>query len=52
LKQCYGKLLSTVAFNFNLRRYSLGNFGLSTDNFKADKDEASGSYNIQFVQNP
>jgi hypothetical protein len=30
----------------------LGNFGLSTDNFKAEKDDATGSYNIQFVQNP
>jgi len=29
----------------------LGNFGLSTDNFKAEKDDATGSYNIQFVQN-
>ena len=28
----------------------LGNFGLSTDNFKAEKDAATGSYNIQFVQ--
>lgn len=30
----------------------LGNFGLSTENFKAEKDDATGSYNIQFVQNP
>ena len=30
----------------------LGNFGLSTDNFKFDKDETSGSYNIRFEQNP
>ena len=30
----------------------LGNFGLSTDNFKAEKDETTGSYSIQFVQNP
>jgi|TARA_B100001142_G_scaffold250932_1_gene251135 tetratricopeptide (TPR) repeat protein len=27
----------------------LGNFGLSVDNFKAEKDENTGSYNIQFV---
>ena len=30
----------------------LGNFGLSVNNFKAEKDERPGSYNIQFVQNP
>ena len=30
----------------------LGNFGLSVNNFKAEKDERTGSYNIQFVQNP
>ena len=30
----------------------LGNFGLSTNNFKFDKDETTGSYNMQFVQNP
>ena len=30
----------------------LGNFGLSTDNFKFDKDETSGSYNSRFEQNP
>lgn len=29
----------------------LGNFGLSLNNFKAEKDETTGSYNIQFVQN-
>ena len=28
----------------------LGNFGLSLDNFKAQKDEKTGSYSIQFVQ--
>lgn len=27
----------------------LGNFGLSLDNFKAEKDETTGSYSIQFV---
>lgn len=26
----------------------LGNFGLSVDNFKAEKDEATGSYNIAY----
>jgi hypothetical protein len=30
----------------------LGKFGLSLDNFKAEKDPDSGSYSIQFVQNP
>ena len=30
----------------------LGNFGLSTDNFKFDKDPGTGSYNIRFEQNP
>ena len=29
----------------------LGNFGLSTDNFKAEKDETTAR-SIQFVQNP
>ena len=29
----------------------LGNFGLSLDNFKAEKDEKTGSYSIRFVQN-
>ena len=28
----------------------LGNFGLSTDNFKAEKDETTGSYSIQFCR--
>lgn len=27
----------------------LGKFGLSLDNFKAEKDPETGSYNIQFV---
>ena len=27
----------------------LGNFGLSLDNFKAEKDATTGSYSIQFV---
>jgi len=30
----------------------LGLFGLSTDNFEATKDEKTGSYSIQFNQNP
>ncbi|GAB5370561.1 hypothetical protein AAMO2058_001503500 [Amorphochlora amoebiformis] len=30
----------------------LGNFGMSMDNFKAQKDPNTGSYNIQFQQNP
>jgi hypothetical protein len=30
----------------------LGRFGLSLDNFKAEQDPATGSYNLQFVQNP
>lgn len=30
----------------------LGNFGLSVDNFKATKDESSGSYNISYDPNP
>ena len=29
--------------------WELGNFGMSTGNFNAEKDQ-SGSYNIQFVQ--
>mmetsp|Transcript_26661 Transcript_26661/g.44592 ORF Transcript_26661/g.44592 Transcript_26661/m.44592 type:complete len:258 (+) Transcript_26661:33-806(+) len=29
----------------------LGKFGLSTDNFKVNKDSGSGSYNISFSQN-
>lgn len=29
----------------------LGNFGLSTDNFKFNQDPATGGYNINFVQN-
>ena len=28
----------------------LGKFGLSLDNFKADKDPNTGSYNISFSQ--
>lgn len=28
----------------------LGKFGLSLDNFKAEKDPATGSYSIQFNQ--
>ena len=28
----------------------LGNFGLSLDNFKAQKDETTGSFSIQFVR--
>ena len=28
----------------------LGKFGLSLDNFKAEKDPATGSYSVQFVQ--
>lgn len=28
----------------------LGKFGLSLDNFKAQKDPATGSYNISFSQ--
>lgn len=28
----------------------LGKFGLSLDNFKADKDPATGSYSIKFQQ--
>jgi hypothetical protein len=28
----------------------LGRFGLSLDNFKADKDPATGAYSVQFVQ--
>ena len=28
----------------------LGNFGLSLDNFKAQKDEMTGSFSIQFVR--
>ena len=28
----------------------LGNFGLSLDNFKAEKDETTGSFSIQFVR--
>ena len=30
----------------------LGKFGLSTDNFKVQKDEKTGSYSINFQQNP
>ena len=30
----------------------LGKFGLSIDNFKAEQDPATGSYSVQFVQNP
>ena len=30
----------------------LGKFGLSIDNFKAEKDPATGSYSLSFVQNP
>lgn len=30
----------------------LGKFGLSIDNFKAEKDPNTGSYSVQFVQNP
>ena len=28
----------------------LGKFGMSLDNFKADKDPSTGSYNISFQQ--
>jgi len=28
----------------------LGKFGLSLDNFKAEQDPETGSYNLQFVQ--
>lgn len=28
----------------------LGKFGLSLDNFKAEKDPATGAYSVQFVQ--
>lgn len=28
----------------------LGKFGLSVDNFKAEKDPATGSYSIRFQQ--
>ena len=28
----------------------LGKFGMSLDNFKAEKDPATGSYNISFQQ--
>lgn len=30
----------------------LGKFGLSTDNFQMVQDPATGSYNINFSQNP
>jgi tetratricopeptide (TPR) repeat protein len=30
----------------------LGNFGMSVDNFKATKDEGTGSYNISYEPNP
>jgi tetratricopeptide (TPR) repeat protein len=30
----------------------LSNFGMSTDNFKFEQDPSTGSYNVQFVQNP
>jgi hypothetical protein len=30
----------------------LGKFGMSTDNFQVVQDPQSGSYNINFVQNP
>lgn len=30
----------------------LGNFGMSVDNFKATKDETTGSYNIAYEPNP
>lgn len=30
----------------------LGLFGMSTDNFEAKQDPQTGSYSIQFVQNP
>jgi hypothetical protein len=30
----------------------LGKFGMSLDNFKATKDPNTGSYSINFVQNP
>jgi len=29
----------------------LGNFGLSTDNFQFVKNDETGSYNVQFVNN-
>jgi hypothetical protein len=30
----------------------LGNFGMSVDNFKATKDETTGSYNIAYEPTP
>ena len=44
-QECFDKLK-------DLGNSILGNFGLSCDNFKAEKDEGTGSYNIQFVNNP
>ena len=42
----------TMAKLKDLGNSLLGNFGLSTDNFKFEKDPTTGGYNMQFVQNP
>jgi len=41
---CAGKLK-------DLGNMFLGNFGLSVNNFKATKDESTGSYNISYDPN-
>jgi len=38
-----------IATMKNLGNSLLGNFGLSLDNFKAEKDPATGSYSINFI---